>query len=240
MIYDPGMIRSLTLLIAAAVLPVAGTAAVAGAEPAPPTCTYDLSPPQVVAVSGTDMVTATLSTGACDHSTTLPVGGLPPAGGQPRASPMRAEQRDVDRAGVLRAVSAGRDVRLHRPGMCQHGESTTVGLHAGRSRHRDVLESVPVEPHPVDNRVLRGRSLGDAMKKILVLCATVCLAAAVAACGSESSYTTTESDTGTATATSKAASHRSHQRPVGGHQPRSRSHRRPRRSPPGRPSPSRI
>ena len=42
------------------------------------------------------------------------------------------------------------------------------------------------------------------MKKILVLCATVCLAAAVAACGSESSYTTTESDTGTATATSKA------------------------------------
>ena len=42
------------------------------------------------------------------------------------------------------------------------------------------------------------------MKKILVLCATVCLAAALAACGSESSYTTTESDTGTATATSKA------------------------------------
>jgi len=42
------------------------------------------------------------------------------------------------------------------------------------------------------------------MKKILVLCATVCLAAVVAACGSESSYTTTESDTGTATATSKA------------------------------------
>ena len=61
------------------------------------------------------------------------------------------------------------------------------------------------------------------MKKILVLCATVCLAAAVAACGSESSYTTTESDTGTATATSKATTTRSHQRPVGGHQPRSRA-----------------
>ena len=42
------------------------------------------------------------------------------------------------------------------------------------------------------------------MKKILVLCATVCLAAVVAACGSESSYTTTESDTGTASATTKA------------------------------------
>jgi hypothetical protein len=64
------MIRSLTLLIAAAVLPVGGTAAVAVAQPAPPTCTYNLSPPQVVAVSGTDMVTATVSTGACDHSTT--------------------------------------------------------------------------------------------------------------------------------------------------------------------------
>jgi hypothetical protein len=64
------MIRSLTLLIASAVLPVAATAAVAGAQPAPPTCTYNLSPPQVVDVSGTDMVTATLSTGACDQSTT--------------------------------------------------------------------------------------------------------------------------------------------------------------------------
>jgi hypothetical protein len=68
LIYDPGMIRSLTLVMAAAVLPVAGTAAVAGAQPVPATCTYNLSPPQVVAVSGTDMVTATLSTGACDRS----------------------------------------------------------------------------------------------------------------------------------------------------------------------------
>jgi hypothetical protein len=64
------MIRSLLLLIAAAVLPVGGTAALAGAGPAPSTCTYNLSPPQVVPVSGTDMVTATLSTGACDQSTT--------------------------------------------------------------------------------------------------------------------------------------------------------------------------
>ncbi len=39
------------------------------------------------------------------------------------------------------------------------------------------------------------------MKKIMLLCATVCLSAAVAACGSESSYTTSEGDTGTATAT---------------------------------------
>ncbi|MCV7298697.1 cupredoxin domain-containing protein [Mycobacterium barrassiae] len=39
------------------------------------------------------------------------------------------------------------------------------------------------------------------MKKILLWCAAVCLAAGLTACGSESSYTTTEGDTGTATAT---------------------------------------
>jgi plastocyanin len=39
------------------------------------------------------------------------------------------------------------------------------------------------------------------MNKIRMLCVIVCLAAAVTACGSESSYTTTEGDTGTATAT---------------------------------------
>lgn len=39
------------------------------------------------------------------------------------------------------------------------------------------------------------------MKKIWVLCVTVCLAAAITACSSESSYTTSEGDTGTATAT---------------------------------------
>jgi len=39
------------------------------------------------------------------------------------------------------------------------------------------------------------------MKRILLLCMSVCLAVVVAACGSESSYTTSEGDTGTATAT---------------------------------------
>lgn len=67
MIYDPSMVRSLMLLIAAATLPVAGTAAVAAAEP-PPTCTYNLTPPQVVDVSGTSMVTATIQPGACERS----------------------------------------------------------------------------------------------------------------------------------------------------------------------------
>lgn len=44
------------------------------------------------------------------------------------------------------------------------------------------------------------------MKKIWVLCATVCLAAVVAACGGQSSTTNTEADTGTATATSEVTS----------------------------------
>lgn len=61
------MIRSLSLLAAVA-LPFAGTQGVAGAEPTPPPCTYALSPPQVVQVSGTSMVTATLSPAACDRS----------------------------------------------------------------------------------------------------------------------------------------------------------------------------
>src|SRR6185503_2968901 len=61
------MIRSLTLLVAVATLALAGTAAVATAEP-PPTCTFNLSPPQVVDVSGTEMVTATISPGACERS----------------------------------------------------------------------------------------------------------------------------------------------------------------------------
>jgi hypothetical protein len=67
-IYDPEMLRSLTLLLAAATLPVAGTTAVAVAEPAPPTCTFNLSEPQVVDVAGTNMVTATISPGKCDRS----------------------------------------------------------------------------------------------------------------------------------------------------------------------------
>ena len=44
------------------------------------------------------------------------------------------------------------------------------------------------------------------MKKILLACVTICLAAAIAACGSESSYTTSEGDSGTATATASPES----------------------------------
>jgi hypothetical protein len=61
------MIRSLMLLTAAVALPVAATSGVASAEPASP-CGYTLSPPQVVQLSGTSVVTATLSPAGCDQS----------------------------------------------------------------------------------------------------------------------------------------------------------------------------
>jgi hypothetical protein len=65
------MIRPLMVLTAATALTFAGAAGVAGAEPAPPpACSYTLSPPQVVQLSGTNMVTATLTPAACDQSDT--------------------------------------------------------------------------------------------------------------------------------------------------------------------------
>jgi hypothetical protein len=63
------MIRSLMVVAASAVLTYAGTAGVAGAEPRPPeACAYTLWPPQVVQVSGTNVVTATLTPAACNRS----------------------------------------------------------------------------------------------------------------------------------------------------------------------------
>jgi hypothetical protein len=62
------MIRSPMVLAAATVLAFAGTGVVARAEPSPPPCSYSLSPPQVVQLSGTSVVTATLSPAGCDRS----------------------------------------------------------------------------------------------------------------------------------------------------------------------------
>jgi hypothetical protein len=66
--YHPGMIRSPMVLTAAVVLALGGTAAVAQGEPGAPPCSYTLSPPQVAQLSGTNVVTATLTPGACDES----------------------------------------------------------------------------------------------------------------------------------------------------------------------------
>ena len=66
--YHPGMLRAPMVLAAAIALALGGTAAVAHAEPGPPPCAYALSPPHVVQLSGTNVVTATLSPAACDSS----------------------------------------------------------------------------------------------------------------------------------------------------------------------------
>ena len=68
--YHPGMMRALMVLTAAGALAFAATAAVAGASPGPPPCSYTLSPPQVVGLSGTNVVTATMSPAGCDRATT--------------------------------------------------------------------------------------------------------------------------------------------------------------------------
>jgi hypothetical protein len=59
----------LPMVVTAAVgLALAGIAPVASAEPSQPSCEYTLSPPQIVQLSGTNVVTATLSPAACDRS----------------------------------------------------------------------------------------------------------------------------------------------------------------------------
>jgi hypothetical protein len=62
------MIRPLVVLAAAVALTPTGVAAVARAEPSPPPCSHTLSPPHIVKLSGTDVVTATLSPAACNRS----------------------------------------------------------------------------------------------------------------------------------------------------------------------------
>src|ERR1700754_2813722 len=62
------MMRSPVLLAAAAALTLAGTAPVASAEPPKPPCAYTLSPPQITQLSGTNVVTSTLSPAGCDQS----------------------------------------------------------------------------------------------------------------------------------------------------------------------------
>jgi hypothetical protein len=66
--YHPGMLRAPMVLTATVALALGGTTAVAHAEPSLPTCAYTLSPPQVVQLSGTAVVTATLSPAACDNA----------------------------------------------------------------------------------------------------------------------------------------------------------------------------
>ncbi|KUH93319.1 hypothetical protein [Mycobacterium sp. IS-3022] len=57
----PLMVSGLT--VALSCLPIT---AAAGADPQTPPCTYTLSPPHVVQVSGTEMVAVTMSPAGCD------------------------------------------------------------------------------------------------------------------------------------------------------------------------------
>jgi hypothetical protein len=67
-IYHPGMMQPLIVMPAVVGLTVLGAAGVAGAEPGPQACSYTLSPPHVVHMSGVSVVTATLSPAGCDRS----------------------------------------------------------------------------------------------------------------------------------------------------------------------------
>jgi len=62
------MTRSLMVLAAMVTLTFAAAPGAAGAQPNSSACDYTLSPPQVVQVSGTDVVTATLSPAGCNGS----------------------------------------------------------------------------------------------------------------------------------------------------------------------------
>ncbi len=67
------MFRTFAVL-AATTLVLGSTSAVAGAQPADPAepvCNYNLTAPSVVNVSGTDVVTATVTVGACDGAVTF-------------------------------------------------------------------------------------------------------------------------------------------------------------------------
>lgn len=64
------MFRTFAVL-AATSLVLGVTPGVAGAQPEPGACEYELSPPTVVNVSGTDVVTATVNVGACDGAVTF-------------------------------------------------------------------------------------------------------------------------------------------------------------------------
>lgn len=59
------------VLLTVVAMTFAAAAGVAPAQPAPPPCTYTLSPPHVVQLSGTNVVTATLSPAGCDRSNSV-------------------------------------------------------------------------------------------------------------------------------------------------------------------------
>ncbi len=64
------MFRTFAVLAATALV-LGSTSAVASAQPVESPCSYNLTPPTVLNLSGTDVVTATINPGACDGANTI-------------------------------------------------------------------------------------------------------------------------------------------------------------------------
>ena len=63
------MLRTPVVVLSAAALALGGTTAAAGASPNPTACAYSLTPPHIVALAGTNAVSATVSPAGCDSAT---------------------------------------------------------------------------------------------------------------------------------------------------------------------------
>ena len=112
------MMRRIAVFPAVLALAVTGVAAagVASAEPIPP-CSYTLSAPQVVQVSGASMVTATVSPAGCaaPSNPSLSVACLQLQGSD--GPGLCADANGLRYGPSVRAVPAGHDVHLERQGL---------------------------------------------------------------------------------------------------------------------------
>lgn len=97
--YDPKMIRSLMVAVFTVALSCLSVTAVADAEPADPPCTFTLSAPHVVQVSGTDMVAVTMTPADCNGGTPYQSVACVELQGSP--GPQRCEQNN----GLLTALA---------------------------------------------------------------------------------------------------------------------------------------
>ena len=138
-IYDPEMIRRIAVFPAVLAFAVTGVVAagVADAEPTPP-CSFTLSPPQVVQVSGASFVTATVAPAACEAPSNphQSVACLKLQGSDSPGQCM--DNMGLDRTGVLH-VPARRDLRLDRQRLRDDRKPAPVDLPVGRPLHGDVV-----------------------------------------------------------------------------------------------------
>ena len=116
------------------------TAGAADAEPSePPTCSFTLTPPQLVQVSGADMVAATVTMASCD-GLAAPISSFAciQAEGSDSA-PQCVEGKGQLPAQVLPALPARYDLRLRWPGLRDCHGAAELDLSDGRPVHCDTL-----------------------------------------------------------------------------------------------------